>query len=116
MRGLADCFAIVRWGLVVVSAVMLAGHVCVLPTYDHLETAPWHAEGAPPHDVDEAVHAASCEALPSSGVACPGAPTISSAVVATPLEHPKGWTGSASLSAPPTASPPFFLLHAAFLI
>lgn len=116
MKGMAGCFMVARWGLVALSVMMLTGHVCVLPTDGHVDTAPRHVDEAHPPDADEAVHGASCEALPSSWVACPAAFTISSVVVASPVEQPKRQIGSSSISASPTASPPLFLLHAAFLI
>src|ERR1700730_16034069 len=75
-----------RWGVLLLTVGMLIGHVCALPIHGHLDTAPWHSDEAQPHDADEAVHAGSCEILPSSGVACPAVMTIAAYVAATPGE------------------------------
>lgn len=115
MRLVTARVAMTRWGLLVLSVVMLTGHICVLPTHGHVETAPWHGD-EDPRDADEAVHAASCEALPSSGTACPAVLAISAFVVATPVEPLKQWVGRGGISPLPTPSPPLFLLHAALLI
>jgi len=117
MRLPTDCFVVAKRSVLLLTVVMLVGHICVLPTHGHVETAPWHGDEAQPHDAEEAVHAGSCEALPSSGIACPAVLAISAFVVATPVELLKpqlvGRGGIASL---PTPSPPLFLLHAALLI
>jgi hypothetical protein len=116
MRLPANCFLVARWGVLLLAAVMLMGHICVLPTHGHVETAAWHGDEAQPHDADEAIHAASCEALPSSGVIYPAVLTISAFVVATPVEPLKQLVGRSGMSPLPTASPPLFLLHATLLI
>ena len=105
-----------RWGVLLLTVGMLIGHVCALPIHGHLDTAPWHSDEAQPHDADEAVHAGSCEILPSSGVACPAVMTIAAYVAATPGEPLQRWIDRGSISPLPTASPPLFLLHAALLI
>jgi hypothetical protein len=112
----ADCFLVARWGILLLAVVMLMGHICVLPTHGHVETVPWRGDEAQPQDADEAVHAASCEALPSSGIACPTVLTISAFVVAAPVEPLKRLVDRGGLSPLPTPSPPLFLLHAALLI
>jgi hypothetical protein len=114
MRLVTDCVVIARRGLLLLSVVMLTGHICALPTHGHVETEPWHEDGDP-RDADETVHAASCEALPSSGIACPAVLTISAFVAATSVE-PLEWVGCGGTSPLPTKSPPRFLLHAALLI
>jgi len=116
MRLPTDCFLVARLGVLLLAVVMLMGHVCVLPTHGHVETAPWHRDEAQPHDAHEAVHAASCEALPSSGIACPVLLTVSAFVVAIPVEPLKRLVDRGGLSPLPTPSPPLFLLHAALLI
>jgi hypothetical protein len=116
MRPSSDCFVVARSGVVILAVVMLLGHICVLPTHSHPETALWHGDEAQPHDADEAVHAGSCEVLRSSGIACPAVLAISAFIVPTagePLKQLIGRSGTAPL---PTASPPLFLLHAALLI
>ncbi len=115
MRLATDCVVIARWGLLVLSVLMLTGHICVLPTHGHAEAAPWHGNGDP-RDADEAVHAASCEALPLSGIACPAVLANSPFVMATPVEPLKQLVGRRGMSPRPTASPPLFLRHAALLI
>src|SRR5260370_1002393 len=68
MRLPTDCFVVARSSVLLLAVVMLVGHICVLPTHSHVETALWHGGEAQPHDTDEAVHASSCEVLPSSGL------------------------------------------------
>ncbi len=116
MRLPTDYFVVARWSVLLLAVVMLVGHICVLPTHGHVETAPWHEDEAQPHDGEEAVHAGSCEALPSSGLACPAVLAISAFVVATPVEPLKQLVGRGGISSLPTLSPPLFLLHAALLI
>ena len=116
MRLPTDCFIVARLSVLLLAVVMLVGHICVLPTHGHVETAPGHGDEAQPHDVDEAVHAGSCEALPSSGIAGPAVLAISAFVVATPVEPLKQLFGRRGMPSLPTASPPLFLLHAALLI
>jgi hypothetical protein len=116
MRLPTDCFVVARSSVLLLAVVMLVGHICVLPTHAHVETAPGHRDEAQPHDAEEAVHASSCEALPSSGIACPAVLAISAFVVATPAEPLKQLVGRGGISSRPTPSPPLFLLHAALLI
>ena len=116
MRLPTDYVVVARLSLLLLAVVMLVGHICVLPTHGHVETAPGHGDEAQPHDVDEAVHAGSCEALPSSGIAGPAVLAISAFVVATPVEPLKQLVGRRGMPPLPTTSPPLFLLHAALLI
>jgi len=116
MRLTTDSVVMARWGFLVLSVVMLTGHICVLPTHGHVEAAPLHADGDHAHDVDESVHAASCEALPSSGIASQAVFTMSASIASVPVEQPKRWVSRDGTSPLPTISPPLFLLHAAFLI
>jgi hypothetical protein len=116
MRLPTDCFVVARLSVLLLAGVMLMGHICVLPTHGHVETAPGHGDEAQPHDGDEAFHAGSCEALPSSGIACPAVLAISAFVMATPVESLKRLVGRSGISSRPTPSPPLFLLHAALLI
>ena len=116
MGRVAACVGLARWGLLILSALMLTGHICVLPTHHHVETAPWHGDGHHPQDADEAMHAGSCEALPSAGITCQVGPIVSAFVVATPVEPLQGRVGRGDISPRPTLSPPLFLLHAALLI
>jgi hypothetical protein len=115
MRLVTDCVVIARWGLLVLSVVMLTGHICVLPTHGHVEAAPSHADAEHSHDVDESMHAASCEALPSSWITCQAVLTISASAVSVYVE-PTNRSVSRGISPLPTISPPLFLLHAALLI
>ena len=116
MRLPTDCFVVARLSVVVLAVVMLLGHICILPTHRHVETAPWHSDEAQPHDAGEAVHAGSCEALRSSGIACPAVLAVSEFIVMTPGEPLKQLIGRGGTSPLPTGSPPLFLLHAALLI
>jgi len=116
MRLPTNCFVVARLSVLLLAGVMLMGHICVLPTHGHVETAPGHVDEAQPHDADEAVHTGSCEALPSSGIACPAVLAISAFVVAAPVEPLKQLVGRRGITSLPTPSPPLFLLHAALLI
>lgn len=116
MRLPTDRFIVARWGVLVLAVGMMMGHICVLPIHGHVETAPWHVDEAQPHEADEAVHAGSCEILPSSGVVCPMVLTIGGFIAATPVEPLQRWVGRGGISPLPAASPPLFLLHAALLI
>ena len=116
MRLPTDYFVVARVSVLLLAVVMLMGHICVLPTHGHVDTAPRRGDEAQPHDADEAVHAGSCEALPSSGIACPAVLAISSFVAATHVGPLKQWVGRSGISPRPTPSPPLFLLHAALLI
>jgi hypothetical protein len=114
MRLTTDVAAVARWGLLVLSLVMLSGHICVLPTHGHVEATPSHSNGD--HSHDESMHAASCEALLSAGKASHAVFTLSPSVTSVPVEQPKGRVRLAGTPPLPTVSPPLFLLHAAFLI
>jgi hypothetical protein len=116
MRLPTDCFLVARWGVLLLAVGMMMGHICVLPIHGHVETAPWHGDEAQPDEADEAVHAGSCEILPSSGVVCPAVVTIAAFVAVTPVEPLQRSVDRGSVSSLPTASPPLFLLHAALLI
>ena len=116
MRRVTDCVVIARWGLPVLSVVMLTGHVCVLPTRGHVEAAPSHADGEHSHDVDESMHAAFCEALPSSWITCQSVLTVSDSAVSVYVEPTNRSVSRGGISPLLTISPPLFLLHAALLI
>jgi hypothetical protein len=116
MRLPTHCFVVARLSVLLLAGVMLMGHICVLPTHGLGEAAPWHQDEAQPDDADEAVHAGSCEALPSSGIACPAVRAISPLVVASPVEPSKQLVSRRGITSLPTPSPPLFLLHAALLI
>jgi hypothetical protein len=116
MRLVTDCVVIARWGLLVLSVVMLTGHICVLPTHGHVEAAPSHSDGEHSHDVDESMHAASCEALPSSWITCQAVLAISASGVSVHVEPTNRSVNRGGISPLPKVSPPLLLLHAALLI
>ena len=116
MRLPTHCFVVARLSVLLLAVVMLLGHICVLPTHRHVETAPGHGDEAQPHDAGVAVHAGSCEVLRPSGIACPAVVAISAFIVPTPGEPLKQLSGRGGTSPLPTGSPPLFLLHAALLI
>jgi hypothetical protein len=116
MRLPTDCSLVARWGVLVLAVGMLMGNICVLPIHGHVETAPWHTDEAHPQNGDEAVHAGSCEILPSSGIVCPMVMTIAAIVADAPAEPVQRRVGGGGISPVPTPSPPLFLLHAALLI
>lgn len=115
MRLSADYFVAARLTVLLLAVVMLVGHICA-PPHSHVEASPSHGDEAQPHDAADAVHAGSCEALRSSGTACPPVLTISAFVVLTAVYPLNEWVSRGSISSRPTASPPLFLLHAALLI
>jgi hypothetical protein len=113
MRWLPEV-GVARWGLLALSVVFLVGHICVLPTHLHA-AVPAHADAEHSHEADE-VHAASCEAVRSSGAAFPVC--LASAVhatMATYIDHSRSQVSGSGLS-PSLKSPPLFLLHAVLLI
>ena len=106
-------------GLLLTLAVLaVLGHICVLPTHSHA-AAPAPGQSSESHDgapTDEAVHAASCEAVTS------GTPSLTPVAVVTGQVSPhdvvvgpahKTFHLPKQLN---TESPPLFLLHAALLI
>ena len=115
MTRLTARFGLARWTLFVLSVAVLMGHICVLPGHVHADTHATQRDGDHPHNADEAVHAASCEAVRSAWVGCPIvlAPSVG-AVTATLVAPPKTWISSSR--SPSVKSPPLFLLHASLLI
>ena len=115
MNRLTGRFAPARWTLLVLSVAALMGHICVLPGHVHAETPATQTDADHPHEADEAVHAASCEAMRSAWVGSPIvlAPSVG-ALTATLVGQPKTWIRSSR--SPSVKSPPLFLLHASLLI
>jgi hypothetical protein len=115
MKRLTGRFAPARWTLLVLSVAILMGHICVLPGHVHADMPAKQTDVDHPHDSDEAVHAASCEAVRSASVGSSIvlAPSVG-ALTAIPVAPPKTWLGSSRL--PSVKSPPLFLLHASLLI
>ena len=60
-----------RWILLILSLLLLTGHVCVQPTHGHAEPAamPAGADHSPDGGAGDGAHGASCEALRSSWAA-----------------------------------------------
>ena len=109
---------VLRWLALVVACVGVLGHVCALPHEAHAgavepsESHDRHDE----HSDHDALHAASCEAVPS---------TVTPAALVVPAAHPVIVTAVAApargaiYGARPAAidtSPPLFLLHSALRI
>ncbi len=102
------------WTLLLTAALMIVGHVCVLP--EHAEPlAGSHHETDAPGDADHAFHAASCEAILSAPAA--RVPTVAMVRVLAPpiVVRPKASCQPARAAAP-SESPPLFVLHRALLI
>ncbi len=111
----ASMTRLTRWTLLVLSVAILMGHICVLPGHVHAETRAPHADTDQPHDSDEAVHAASCEAVRPASVGSSIAPVPSlGAVTATLVIQAQTWISSSR--SPSLKSPPLFLLHSSLLI
>ena len=107
------------WFLVAVALVMALAHVCAAPFHAHAGAITTHAERESHHsgsDADEdAVHAASCDALKAPSMEQGGAvllPVGTVPVVAAPPVHHLVEANASVV----VGSPPLFLLHAALLI
>lgn len=106
-----------RWIFLILSLLLLTGHVCVLPTHGHAAPAAMPAGAGHSHDggAGDGVHGASCEALRSSG----GSPTVAPSavtVVADVVAPCRRWIGRSDAPKAAASSLPLFLLHAALLI
>src|ERR1700730_572275 len=115
MRRFSCGSSLLTCALLVVLAIILMGHVCVLPGHGHVEAATQHSDGDQPYDSDETVHAASCEMLPSSWVTCPAIFIPSAFAVPIPIKDLIGQVPRNQFSFSATL-PPLFLLHASLLI
>jgi hypothetical protein len=113
----------VSWFLIVVLTVTAVGHLCVLPFHDHGATAEAaHSDGAHDHDSapvtpeHDAFHAASCDAVNTSGSRF--APVT--VVTLTPIAGASGTVVATvprpAYVTPLYASPPLFVLHGSLLI
>lgn len=107
----------VRWIFLILSLLLLTGHVCVLPTHGHAEPVPMPAGAGHSHDggAGDGVHGASCEALRSSWGSATVAPSAVT-VVADVVAPCRRWIGRSDTPKTVATSPPLFLLHAALLI
>ena len=106
-----------RWIFLILSLLLLTGHVCVLPTHGHAEPVPMPAGAGHSHDggAGDGVHGASCEALRSSWGSATVAPSAVT-VVADVVAPCRRWIGRSDTRKTVATSPPLFLLHAALLI
>jgi hypothetical protein len=96
-------------------AITLVGHVCVLPLHDHDQPVTSHHAEEHDHDGGGAVHVASCEALRSAPLASPGVVHITTALRSDVAVLATGRIPLTRRSQP-SSSPPLFLLHASLLI
>ena len=117
MKQLTDGAVLARWTLLVLSVAVLMGHICVLPGHVHTETSARQTDVDHTHEADEAVHAASCEAVRSGWLGYPIvlAPSVGAVMTATLVERSKTWISISGRSSS-VKSPPLFLLHASLLI
>lgn len=108
----------VRWLFLILSLLLLTGHVCVLPAHGHAEPAAMPADAGHSHDGGDGngAHGASCEALRSSWVGSPTAAPSAVVVVADVVVPCRRWIGCSDAPKAAATSPPLFLLHAALLI
>jgi hypothetical protein len=117
MQRLFGSHGIIGWLTLAVAVFAVLGHVCVVPHEAHAVTdagATGHGQHEG-HSHDDAVHAASCEAVAAS-VASSAAVlhTVGSVMRATCTPAP---TVIHAAGGPvPATSPPLFLLHAALRI
>src|SRR5207247_9866507 len=107
------------WVLIALAVVMVLGHICALPFHVHAGAITTHEERESHHgDGDtgeDAVHAASCDAVKSPSAAGDAVVLVPAGTVpivtSAPVRHLV--EAEASLVGP---SPPLFLLHAILLI
>jgi len=104
------------WTVAVIAIVMVSGHICVLPAHGPIEAATEQAEDQHTHQGDEAIHAASCEGLPSPSTVSPVLPGGSSPVVMVSPISLRPTLVNQGRCAHSLKSPPLFLLHASLLI
>lgn len=118
MKRLTRGFERTRWIFLILSLLLLIGHVRVLPSHGHAEPAAMPAGAAHPHDGggDDGAHGASCEALRSSWVGSATAAPSAAIVAAVGVEECRRWIGCSDMPKSSAATPPLFLLHAALLI
>jgi hypothetical protein len=94
------------------------GHVCVLPHEAHAVGAE-SADGHGSHDEHsqhDGLHAASCEAIPSTATAAASAAPVGASVMVVTAAAPAGGLIHASRRPATVTSPPLFLLHSALRI
>jgi hypothetical protein len=115
MRRFSCGSSLLTCALLVVLAIILVGHVCVLPGHGHVEAATEHPDTDQPYDSDESVHAASCEMLRSSWVTGVVIFIPSAFAVPSPTKDLIGQVPHSQVSFAATR-PPLFLLHASLLI
>jgi hypothetical protein len=111
MRRFSCGSSLLTCALLVVLAVILVGHVCVLPSHGHVEAATEHSNT----DSDESVHAASCEMLRPSWVTSVVIFIPSVFAAPSPTKDLIGQVPYCRVSFSATR-PPLFLLHASLLI
>jgi hypothetical protein len=100
--------------LLIVAIIAVLGHVCVLPGHAHVVPVQHHGS----HDdapADNAVHAASCDALKSTSAVLSIVP-IDTGTPFVIVEPGSIRLFDATLPNARSESPPLFLLHAALLI
>ena len=105
---------LVSFGLLVLLAFTLVGHICALPHGDDHAAVP-HEPSGHDHDGGDGMHAASCEGVrsaPSSSPCAPQATMLLNADAAAPRVARLALTRRPQ----PSSLPPLFLLHASLLI
>ncbi len=106
-----------RWILLILSLLLLTGHVCVQPTHGHAEPAAMPADADHSHDgaAGDGAHGASCEALRSSWGGSPTVAPSAVTVVADVVAPCRRCIGCSDAPKAVASSPLLFLLHAALL-
>jgi hypothetical protein len=113
----------VSWFLIVVLTVTAVGHLCVLPFHDHATAEAAQSEREA-HDPDstpvtpdhDAFHAASCDAVTTSGSRVAAATAVTLTPIATDPRAVIAVVPRPAYVTPRYASPPLFVLHASLLI
>ena len=114
----------VSWFLIVVLTVTAVGHLCILPFHVHdvasAEAAHsehrndgHHAPATPEHD---AFHAASCDAVNTSGSRLASVAAVTMGPIASGPVAMVAIVPRPAYVTPLYASPPLFVLHASLLI
>ena len=102
------------FGLLVLLAFTLVGHICALPHGDDHAAVPYERSGHD-HDGGDGMHAASCEGVRAAPLSSPCAPQAL-ILLNVDAATPRVARLAPSRRQQPSSSPPLFLLHAALLI
>ena len=105
---------VLGWLALTVALFAVMGHVCVLPHEAHAAPVePSESHGHDEHSQHDALHTASCEAVPSSVTPAASVLQVTGSVIATTFGKPGGGALHAPRAPAIDTSPPLFLLYSA---